>query len=87
MAFKIDFTKDAVKSFSRLSEDIKIGLKDKIVWLADNSDNIIHRKLKGNYYSEVFKLRFGNYRILYRINKTNKTITIETVGHRKSIYK
>lgn len=87
MAFKIEFTNEAVLSIKKLSKDTKTDVKAKILWLAENSDIIIHKKLKGKYYDEMYKLRIGDYRIIYSLNKKDKQIFIELVGHRKSIYK
>ncbi len=42
-------------------------------------------KLKGeeNYY----RLRVGNIRIIFKIDKPAKTIYVEKIGYRKAIYK
>ena len=34
-----------------------------------------------------WRIRFGNYRILYRIDDANKTVTITNVGNRREIYR
>jgi mRNA interferase RelE/StbE len=34
-----------------------------------------------------WRIRFGNYRILYKIDDTNRIITIDSVGHRKDVYR
>ena len=34
-----------------------------------------------------YSYKFGNYRIIYKINKTDKTIQVLTAGHRSVIYK
>ena len=87
MEYKVEFTPDAIKSVSKLSKVIQTQIKDKIFWLSNNSGTITHKKLKGKYFENVFKLRLGDYRILYTINKARKIIIIEFVGHRKDIYK
>jgi|APSaa5957512535_1039671.scaffolds.fasta_scaffold02074_3 mRNA interferase RelE/StbE len=35
----------------------------------------------------VFRLRAGNYRILFNFNQKTQTINILEIGHRKNIYK
>ncbi len=87
MGFKVELTKVAVKSAGKLSEGIKKDIKSKIIWLSENSELIVHKKLKGQFYSDIFKLRIGSYRILYSLDKQNKRIIIEFIGHRKNIYK
>ena len=34
-----------------------------------------------------WRIRFGDYRILYRIDDANRTITITNVGNRREIYR
>lgn len=34
-----------------------------------------------------WRIRFGDYRILYRIDDESRTITITNVGHRREIYR
>jgi len=55
-------------------------------WLADNLDFIKPVPLKGQF-SRLFKLRIGNYRIIYDIDYENFVITVHYIGHRKDIYK
>lgn len=51
----------------------------------ENTSMIDHDgKLKG--YSDLYKIRVGNYRIVYKKNSSNY-IQITSVGHRKYIYK
>ena len=54
-------------------------------WLRDNVENIKHEPLKGDL-SEFYKLRTGDYRILYEILHNEKMILIHAIGHRKDIY-
>jgi mRNA interferase RelE/StbE len=34
-----------------------------------------------------WRIRVGNYRILYQIDDRNRTVTIVTVSHRRDVYK
>ena len=43
------------------------------------------KKLKGSERS--YRLRIGNYRILYEVDRHNKLITVFKVRHRKDVYK
>ena len=66
----------------------------------ENLDNSIRERIKKkvnelinnpSHYSErlvgidLFKLRIGDYRVLYRID--NDELLIEAVGHRSTVYK
>jgi mRNA interferase RelE/StbE len=34
-----------------------------------------------------WRIRFGNYRIIYKIDDASKTITVVNVGHRREVYR
>ena len=42
------------------------------------------KKLKG--YKEMFRIRAGNYRILYQINGDKLIIEVSEIGNRKDVY-
>ncbi len=49
-----------------------------------NFDSIIPESLSGDF-KEAFKLRIGDWRVVYTIE--NDVISIHAVGHRREIYK
>ena len=38
-------------------------------------------------FKGMFKLRVGDWRIIYTVNQNTKIITVHMVGHRSEIYK
>ncbi len=42
------------------------------------------KKLAGR---EGWRIRFGNYRIIYKIDDASRTVTVTGVGHRRDIYR
>ena len=84
---KINFSKDGSTSLSKLPIKIISQIKNKIIWLSENAEEIPHIMLKGSEFKNIFKIRTGDYRILYELDNINKIITIIKVGHRKDIYK
>jgi len=44
--YKIIFLPDAEDSFKRLDKNIQKRITEKIDWLADNADKVIHHPLK-----------------------------------------
>jgi len=85
--YKVKFTKDGIYTLSKLPKNVISQIKEKILWLSINTEEISHIMLKGNEFKNIFKLRTSDYRILYDLDKKNKTITIIRIGHRKDIYK
>lgn len=43
------------------------------------------RILKG--YLHLYRLRIGNYRVIYEVAKEIRIITIVKIGHRKDVYR
>lgn len=76
---EIKYTKDAVKQLSSLDKPIKKRIKESI----DNLPKGDIKKLKG--YTSKYRLRVGNYRIVYDV--TDKTIVIGAVLPRGDVYK
>lgn len=52
--------------------------------LADNPRPSGSRKLATG---SVMRLRVGDYRVLYSVDDTLRTITINAIGHRREVYR
>ncbi len=50
-------------------------------------DKSTRPEMLGGNYRGVYKLRIGNWRVIYGINHIQKMITVYTIGHRSEIYK
>ena len=83
MAYRIDFTAGAARQFRKLPKDIQARLAPRITALADNPRPVGAKKLKG---TEGYRLRVGNYRVLYEIKDTASLVRIVSVGHRREVY-
>jgi mRNA interferase RelE/StbE len=82
--YKIEFKKSASKELNNLpSNDLKKIIK-KIQNLADNPRPANCKKLTGE---EKYRIRGGNYRILYLIEDDVLIIYIVKIGHRRDVYR
>lgn len=70
----------AEKQFRKLQKFDQIAITQKIRNLAESTPN--EEKLSG--YKDVYRVRVGNYRIIYR--RGNSTYII-LIGHRKEVYR
>lgn len=83
--YQIRFTKRADKQFRKLPVIIRKQIAQKMEIIAKNpytpNNNII--SMEGVSW---YRLRVGNYRVIYDIH--NKTLVIEVIklGHRKEVY-
>ena len=83
MTFEIYATKRFMKEFNKLNKVIQDRIRDKVSELQENPylGIPLTAGFKGKY-----KLRIGDYRVIYEIDFQNKRIFLEAVGLRKNIY-
>lgn len=77
-------TKSASKQLLKTPFRQRSRIENKIEQLAKSPTSSQTRKLSGRL---GWRLRVGDYRVLYSINKKKKSITILSVQHRKNAYK
>jgi mRNA interferase RelE/StbE len=82
--YKIEIKRSAAKELKSLPKKDILNIINKIESLAENPRPIGSVKLTGK---EQYRLRQGNYRILYSIEDDVLIIYIVKIGHRKDIYK
>jgi len=84
--YRIRILDDATDDLKRLGKSIGRRVVDRINWLAANLDNLKPFPLTGDF-AGLYKLRVGDYRVLYEILHKEKTIVIHKIGHRREIYR
>ena len=82
--YNIEIKKSAAKEIGKLPKQELKRVVEKIKLLAEDPRPEGCKKLSGD---EKYRLRIGNYRILYRIEDDLLIIYVVKVGHRKEIYK
>jgi len=85
MAYTIQYAPEAIDDLKRLSSSARKRIVAKIDWLAANFDQIQPVPLTANLVG-FFKLRVGDYRVIYEFDRTVRVVTIDRVGHRREIY-
>jgi len=84
--YRINFTAHAEADVSRLDISIAERVFKKLHWLAEHFEIITPERLAGKWPS-VFKLRVGDYRILYTFDREKQQIIVHFVRHRREVYK
>lgn len=84
MSYEVHISPSAEKEMDRLSTVIYARLDARISSLEDNPHPRGAKKLSGR---EEYRLRVGDYRILYVIDNRNHVVTIVSVGHRREAYR
>ncbi|MFN0175801.1 MAG: type II toxin-antitoxin system RelE family toxin [Saprospiraceae bacterium] len=81
--YSIFITKTAQKQLDKLPDDVADILIEAIQELADDPRPSGCKKLKGR---DGFRIRKGNYRIIYDVFDEILMIEVVALGHRKDIY-
>ncbi|MBT3178372.1 MAG: type II toxin-antitoxin system RelE/ParE family toxin [Desulfobacula sp.] len=82
--YEIFFRESVYKDFRKIPKKDLKKILSKIHNLSSNPRPPGSEKLTGQ---ETFRIRQGNYRILYSIQDNQLTIWVVKVGHRKDIYR
>jgi mRNA interferase RelE/StbE len=83
--YKINFSQEAEASLVHLDKPVAQRILDRTKWLSQHNEDINHKALAGNLRG-IFKLRVGDYRVLYEIKHNAAIIIIRFIGHRSDIY-
>jgi mRNA interferase RelE/StbE len=85
MIFKIEISKSAKKALRQITKDERSKISQRIDSLTRNPRPIGYEKLKGE--EDLYRIRSGDYRIIYNIKDKILCILILKIGHRKDVYK
>lgn len=85
--FEVVLVAEAQSDLRRLPPTVRGRLPDKLQWIGDNVQLIIHQPLKGEEWDNAFKYRVGDYRIIYRVAIDQRRIVVLRIGHRREVYK
>lgn len=80
----VEFTVHALKDLQKLDQNISKRVVEKIYWLQQNFDTLLPVRLHHDRRNQ-YKLRIGDYRAVYSVD--GDIITIETIDHRRDVYK
>jgi mRNA interferase RelE/StbE len=85
MSYAVEFKPEATIELQAFTSMIQERILRKIYWLSENFENVIPQALSAEL-SGLFKLRIGDYRVIYSFDTEAQLITIHKVGHRRDIY-
>lgn len=84
--YRIRILGAASQDLARLNKPIGRRIVQRIKWLAANLDAIRPEELIGDFVG-CYKLRVGDYRVIYEVLRDEATIVIHAIGHRREIYR
>ena len=81
MTYSIKWEEKVLRELGKLEKGISYRIFKKVDELRDNFSSLDIKKIKGE---DRYRLRVGDYRVIFSIQKD--FIVIWKVGHRKNIY-
>ncbi len=84
MDCELEFSSGAAREFTKLPPQIQGRLAHKIGDLTENPRPARCEKLSG---LDAYRIRVGDYRIVYFIDDSQAIVTIATIGHRRDVYR
>ena len=81
--YSISIKPSALKELGDIQKKIAQQIAKKIGGLAENPRPMGSQKLSGQ---ERYRLRQGDYRIVYGIDDSNKTVDVVKIAHRREVY-
>jgi mRNA interferase RelE/StbE len=85
MSYLTEYEPEALADLAKLDQVICKRIIKKINWLAENFEQITPQPLTADL-SGFFKLRVGDYRVVYEFNREEEIVSIDRVRHRREVY-
>lgn len=85
MKYRVELVPSAARAFGKLDHRTQLRVERKIDSLADDPRPPGARLLSSE--ERIYRLRVGDFRILYQINDRVLTILVIAIGHRRDIYR
>lgn len=85
MVFTIKYKSSVKKELRKLNQTDRLAIVDKIQMLKIDPKPRGSAKLQGS--TNLYLIRHGDYRVIYKFENNELNIMIIKIGHRKEVYK
>lgn len=85
MRYTIEIASSALKSIGALPRNMQVRIRRAIDALAENPFPPKVKKMEGE--DGMYRIRIGDYRVIYEVHGHLLVILILRVGHRKDVYR
>lgn len=83
--YSVTFARSARKELEKLPSSVARRIIERIETLLINPRTTRSVKLQGN--RNLWRIRVGDYRVIYRINDAERIIDISIIRHRRDAYR
>ena len=87
MHYKVHIAENAEKTLRKISRKDQDKITEKIASLKLDPRPNGAIKLKGSGESPIYRIRYGNYRVVYKIEDNKLLVLVIEIGDRKDIYR
>jgi mRNA interferase RelE/StbE len=85
--YQVILTPEAQVDLRNIAPAARTRLLDKLEWIGENAELIQHQALQGDEWKGCYKYRVGDYRIIYKMDRSAIKLFVLKVGHRREVYK
>jgi len=85
MAYRVEFTARAAKEMANLTAAAQKRIAARIDALAIDPRPPVSRKLQGA--EDLYRVRTGDYRVIYQVQDRLLVVTVIRIGHRRDVYR
>lgn len=89
MAYRVTVLPSAEADLEKLDPLVRRRILGRIVWLGENGSQTIHHQLVGmpDELAGLCRLRVGDYRVLYWLDRPQETLKVYRIQHRSEVYR
>ena len=84
--YRVRLLDAATKELGKLDKSVARRIVGRVNWLAENLKSVQPKILTGEFEG-LFKLRVGDYRVVYELIHNEQMIIVHVIGHRREIYR
>lgn len=84
MRYRVILPKSVHKELNRLAAEVRERILERLAGLETNPRPSDVKKLKGR---SAWRIRVGDYRVIYEIHDRELQVIVITVGHRGDVYR
>lgn len=81
----VEYVKSAEREFLALPRSVRLRVAAKVVALAGNPFPRGYIKLEG--HTDYYRVRCGDYRVVYQLDRAHRRISVMYVRDRKGVYR
>ncbi|MEK6544375.1 MAG: type II toxin-antitoxin system RelE/ParE family toxin [Elusimicrobiota bacterium] len=85
MSYRLSIKRSAEKEMDRIPSHIHKKISDRIGSLAIDPFPVGCKKLQSS--NDAFRIRIGDYRVLYTVDRANNVVEVYAAGHRRDVYR